>query len=90
MVYVDTMRAQFGRMVMCHMMADTSEELDAMADRIGVSRRWKQKAGTELEHYDISLSKKSLALEYGAVEVSARELLRRVRAGRLPRNESNE
>lgn len=41
-VYVDNMRAPFGRMLMCHMSADTSEELLAMADRIGVARKWIQ------------------------------------------------
>lgn len=42
-VYVDDMEAAFGRMVMCHMWADTLDELLAMADRIGVQRRWLQR-----------------------------------------------
>ena len=41
-VYVDDMRANFGRMKMCHMIADTIDELHTMADRIGVARRWFQ------------------------------------------------
>lgn len=68
-VYVDDMRAQFGRMVMCHMLSDTTEELLAMADRIGVQRKWLQCAGTPKEHFDIALSKRALAVAAGAVEV---------------------
>lgn len=68
-VYVDDARLPFGRMVMCHMMADTTEELHAMADRIGVARRWIQFPGTYREHYDIALSKRKLAIAAGAREV---------------------
>ena len=70
-VYVDDMRAKFGRMVMCHMIADTDEELHAMAARIGVDRRWWQSpAKTSGSHYDIALSKRALAVEFGAVEIT--------------------
>lgn len=68
-VYVDTMRAKYRRMIMCHMVADTEEELHAMADKIGVSRKWYQG-----NHYDICLAKKKLALKYGACEITMREL----------------
>lgn len=39
-VYVDPAQHPFGRMIMCHMWADTLDELLAMADRIGVQRKW--------------------------------------------------
>jgi hypothetical protein len=39
-VSVDDMRATYGRMVMCHMLADF--ELDAMVSGIGVAMRWRQ------------------------------------------------
>lgn len=81
-VYVDNMRAKFGRMVMCHMIADSTEELLAMADRIGVDRRWLQKPGEPSEHFDVCLSKRALAVSYGAIEVNMRELSKILQARR--------
>lgn len=81
-VYVDNMRANLGRMKMCHMIADSTGELLAMADRIGVDRKWIQKAGTHREHFDIALSKRKLAIEAGAIEVSMMDLGRILRARR--------
>lgn len=83
-VYVDPARHPFGRMMMCHMMADTTEELLAMADRIGVNRKWLQKRGTVYEHFDISKTKREEAVKLGAVEVSAKDFGRLIlwRSGR--------
>lgn len=72
-VYVDDMYksplGQFGRMKMSHMMADSTEELLAMCDKIRVHRKWIQKKGTIHEHFDISISKRQLAILHGAIEV---------------------
>lgn len=73
-VYVDDMKATFGRMVMCHMLADTDAELHAMAGLIGVARRWWQSPEkTSGSHYDIALSKRSLAVAAGAIEITWRQ-----------------
>lgn len=74
MVYVDDMRMPYGRMIMCHMIADTTEELLRMAYKIGVNRKWIQDKGTAKEHFDISLSKRKKAIELGAKEITWREL----------------
>lgn len=76
-VYVDDMRAPFGCMTMCHMWADTDEELLEMADAIGVARKWiqghpvlsfgKHKRASWV-HFDVSLGCRGLAVRYGAVE----------------------
>lgn len=82
MVIVDDMKAPFGRMVMCHMMADTSEELLQMADKIGVDRKWIQRPGQLGEHFDICKSKRALAIANGAQEVTTQgvmDLMRRKR-----------
>ena len=77
-VYVDdmwkTQMGAFGRMKMSHMAADTSDELLAMADTIGVARRWIQNPGESGEHFDIALGKRKLAVAAGAVEISMREM----------------
>lgn len=74
MVYIDNFNAPFRRMTMCHMIADTTEELLQMVDKIGVPRKWIQYPGTGHEHFDICLSKKKLALQHGAKEINYREL----------------
>lgn len=72
-VYVDDMRAKYGQMIMCHMIADTDEELHAMAEKIGVARKWHQAPPSHDSHYDIALSKKSLAVAAGAVGITWRQ-----------------
>ena len=62
-------------MKMCHMIADTRKELLDMAFKIGVDLKWIQYPGTEHEHFDICLSKKQLAIQNGAKEITARELV---------------
>ena len=66
--YVDDVRHTFGRMVMCHLWADTLDELLAMVDKIGVQRKWlQQPPKASWVHFDISLGKKALAIHHGAI-----------------------
>ncbi len=77
-VYIDDFEAPFGRMRMCHMIADTTEELLQMVDKIGVQRKWIQYPGTPNEHFDICLSKKKKAVEFGAKEIGMRDYAKMV------------
>lgn len=81
-VYVDNMRAGYGRMTMCHMIADHTEELLEMVDRIGVQKKWIQNQGTPKEHFDVCLSKRQKAISLGAIEVTQMELARKITARR--------
>lgn len=72
-VYVDSMQAAYRNMIMCHMMADTHEELLAMATKIGVKHKWLQYPGKYAEHFDICLNKRALAVKYGAKEITWKE-----------------
>ena len=79
-VYVDDMykypMGQFGRMKMSHMVADTEEELHQMAAKIGIARKWCQHEGLGKGyiHYDIAMSKRQLAIQFGAKEITLREM----------------
>lgn len=79
-VYVDSANLPFRRMRMCHLIADSTEELLEFVDKIGVQRKWIQHAGTYREHFDICLTKKQLALQSGAIEISEFELGRKLQA----------
>lgn len=89
-VYVDDMHlypmGKFGRMKMSHMIADTEVELHAMANKIGVARRWYQG-----DHYDISKEKRLLAISHGAVAITLKQLacmnMRRKHTGNLGKPE---
>ncbi|MEN4464224.1 DUF4031 domain-containing protein [Mycolicibacterium fortuitum] len=88
-VYVDDMRmpARVGRLNArwSHLLADTDEELHAFADRLGLRRSWHQKPGTAISHYDVTDTKRELAIRLGAVPINymgeqSRALIRRKRA----------
>lgn len=72
-VYVDDMRAKYRNLIMCHMIADSDQELHAMADAIGVRRRWWQAPPKHDSHYDICLTKRGLAVAQGAVQIAWKE-----------------
>lgn len=84
-VYVDKARNRLGRMIMCHMIADTLDELHHMASAIGMKRDWFQ--STKFPHYDVSLSRRSLAIKFGAIELDRREIVIAMR--RIRRSNSN-
>lgn len=72
-VYIDDAMIPFGRMLMCHMIADSTNELLAMADKIGVQRKWIQLPGTPREHFDVCKQKRELAIKEGAIPISYRD-----------------
>ncbi|MCW8855953.1 MAG: DUF4031 domain-containing protein [Kangiella sp.] len=84
-VYVDAPIWRYGRMMMCHMLADSVSELHEMADKIGLNRTWFQSHKTP--HYDICKSKRQLAIKLGAVEVNRKKVVELIR---MYRSESSE
>ena len=74
-VYVDQARIPYrGRMRMSHMVADTLEELHAMADQLGLKREWFQTSQSGVPHYDLCEANRLKAVRLGAKLVTRREL----------------
>ena len=69
--YVGTPRSRFR---WCHMIADTADELHAMADRLGLRREWFQG-----DHYDIVPAKRTQAIKLGALPTPRREFVAALR-----------
>lgn len=73
-VYVDNMKAPHPGIPKCYMIADTEEELEAMAVAIGAKVAWWQDKGTKRSRFEISKGKRAKALNNGAVKISDRQL----------------
>lgn len=79
-VFVDDSRLRFGRLVMCHMIADSLEELNTMAKALYLKPEWFQPLS--FPHYDICQSKREEALRRGACVISRRDLVELIRRTR--------
>jgi len=81
MIYVDPMKNRgwgfHGRLVQsCHLFTDGGlEELHLFALEIGMKKSWFQ-THNKIFHYDLSPSRRKLAVENGAKEVTQREAVR--------------
>lgn len=56
----------------CHLTADTLDELHLFAEKLGLKREWYQDHPL-VKHYDLTVKKRALALQLGAIEMSFRE-----------------
>lgn len=86
-VFVDAMRPCLGNRnwrhnASCHLLADTNEELHSFACIIGLGRSWFQEGLGSLPHYDLSEDKRRLAIEQGALAVTNKQVIERIRRKR--------
>lgn len=77
-VYVDNLRmpARVGRIQAnwSHLTADSTEELLAFAAKLGLRPSWIQNPGhVWKEHFDVTDTKRALAIKLGAREITMRE-----------------
>lgn len=69
----------------CHLLADTPDELHAMADAIGMPRRFFQDHPWRW-HYDLPVHLRAQALASGALELTTHEVADLLRRRRAPRS----
>jgi hypothetical protein len=82
-VWVDDLRDWGWRLgPSCHLFADTREELHLFAALIGMRAGWFQD-NPRLWHYDLTARRRATAITMGAIEMSARDSVRRA-VGRRP------
>lgn len=61
----------------CHLLADTEEELHAMAESIGMKRSWFQDGDSHsMPHYDLVESRRKKAIANGAIEINRKQCVR--------------
>ena len=83
MLYVDNPKIEYGRMKMCHMLADSSIELRRACIALALDPAYIEHVGKANEHININMAKRKLAIEkLGAKEVSSRQLVRIVQGRR--------
>lgn len=67
----------------CHLFADSENELHALARKIGLRREWFQnKNDKSFPHYDLTKSRRALALKHGAIQMSFKCMVKRIRKRR--------
>lgn len=79
-VYVDEIRDyESGRW--CHMMADSTEELHQFAAGMGLRRSWADhhRGVVDIVHYDLRPNMRALAIQLGAIEITAKAFIARKR-----------
>jgi hypothetical protein len=86
-VYVDSEFIQFGRMKVCHMVADTEEELEDIAIKLGLNLKWWQHKGTPKSHFDISKSVRERAIGLGVEVIDRQQLVDLIKSKRSKRDE---
>ena len=88
-VYVDGLRDYGWRHgPSCHLIADSVDELIEFALEMGLRREWFQAKSTP--HFDLTADGRKLAVELGAVELTNRELIGKIRELRRKKDLTDE
>ncbi len=85
MVFVDAAINRWNKKLWCHLTADSLTELHEFADRLNLKREWFQNHKL-IPHYDITKSKRAIAIKLGAIAITteerAAEVIKRLKENR--------
>lgn len=70
MIYVDDAFISHKGRTWCHLMADSDEELEAFARKVGLRPEWKHN-----DHYDVTRIKRLAVVKAGAIEVKPEKIV---------------
>ena len=88
-VYVDNLRDYGWRHgPSCHLIADSVEELMEFAVAMGLRREWFQPKSTP--HFDLTADGRAKAVAQGAIELTNRELIAKIRELRRKRDSQSD
>jgi hypothetical protein len=88
-VYVDNLRDYGWRHgPSCHLIADSVEELTDFAVSMGLRREWFQPKSTP--HFDLTADGRAQAVAQGAIELTNRELIAKIRELRRKRDSQSD
>lgn len=63
----------------CHLFGDTDEEVIEFGKKIGLKEHWYQRKRHGLSHFDLNDSKRAMAVNAGAIQVSREFVFERIR-----------
>ena len=74
MIYVDDYPGRVKGMKMSRMTGTSEQELDAMAEAVGLQRCDQYRTSNRTTYYNVSMAKRQLAIDLGAVPITAVEM----------------
>jgi hypothetical protein len=73
-VYVDAEAIRWRGREWCHLVADSLDELHVFAKKLGLRRQWFQEK-SYYPHYDVTMSVRDKALNFGALSIDRAALI---------------
>lgn len=76
LVFVDEAIFPYKGKLYCHMFCSDTAKLHSFAQQLGIKRCWfENKRGRYFPHYDITSAQRDMAINFGAIPVTGKEMV---------------